>query len=102
MMPASTYCSSVKMATARLRIAKVGAATTGDKQERTDFFRIKCFGSQAEAHGKYLGKGSLVFVQGKIRNTKYEKDGQTVYGTDFIADKVDYLDTKAPGGSNQE
>ena len=48
------------------------------------------------------GKGSLVFVQGKIRNTKYEKDGQTVYGTDFIADKVDYLDTKAPGGSNQE
>ncbi|MEJ8667368.1 MULTISPECIES: hypothetical protein [Pseudomonadota] len=44
----------------------------------------------------------LVFVQGKIRNTKYEKDGQTVYGTDFIADKVDYLDTKAPGGSNQE
>lgn len=54
------------------------------------------------AHGKYLGKGSLVFVQGKIRNTKYEKDGQTVYGTDFIADKVDYLDTKAPGGSNQE
>jgi len=41
-------------------------------------------------------------VQGKIRNTKYEKDGQTVYGTDFIADKVDYLDTKAPGGSNQE
>ncbi|MCF3975094.1 single-stranded DNA-binding protein [Paracoccus salsus] len=34
----------------------------GDKQERTDFFRIKCFGSQAEAHGKYLGKGSLVFV----------------------------------------
>ena len=41
-------------------------------------------------------------IEGKIRNTKYEKDGQTVYGTDFIADKVDYLDTKAPGGSNQE
>ena len=43
-----------------------------------------------------------MMYRGKIRNTKYEKDGQTVYGTDFIADKVDYLDTKAPGGSNQE
>ncbi|EHW7386056.1 single-stranded DNA-binding protein [Escherichia coli] len=74
----------------------------GEKQERTDFFRIKTFGANCEAHRKYLGKGSKVFVQGRIENTKYEKDGKTEYGTDFIAEEIEYLDTKAPGASNQE
>ena len=45
------------------------------KQEQTDFFRIKSFGGLAENAGKYLGKGSKVFVQGRIEPTKYEKDG---------------------------
>lgn len=74
----------------------------GDKQECIDFFCIKCFGFQVEVYGKYLGKGLLVFVQGKIWNIKYEKDGQMVYGIDFIVDKVDYLDIKVSGGLNQE
>jgi single-strand DNA-binding protein len=52
----------------------------------------------AENAGKYLGKGSKVFVQGRIEPTKFEKDGQTEYGFDFIADVIEYLDTKEPGG----
>ncbi|WP_246737183.1 single-stranded DNA-binding protein [Methylobacterium sp. DB0501] len=70
----------------------------GAKQEQTDFFRIKSFGGLAENAGKYLGKGSKVFVQGRIEPTKYEKDGKTEYGFDFIAEEIEYLDTKAPGG----
>lgn len=68
------------------------------KQEQTDFFRIKSFGGLAENAGKYLGKGSKVFVQGRIEPTKYEKEGKTEYGFDFIAEEIEYLDTKAPGG----
>lgn len=85
-----------------IAVNRVWRNNAGEKQERTDFFRIKSFGSGCEAHGKYLGKGSKVFVQGRIENTKYEKDGQDVYGTDFIAEEVEYLDTKASGASNQE
>ena len=55
-------------------------------------------GGLAENAGKYLGKGSKVFVQGRIEPTKYEKDGKTEYGFDFIAEEIEYLDTKAPGG----
>lgn len=39
-----------------------------------------------------------MFVQGRIEPTKYEKDGKTEYGFDFIAEEIEYLDTKAPGG----
>lgn len=70
---------------------------SGEKKETTDFFRIKSFGSLAENAGKYLGKGSKVFVQGRIEPTKYEKGDKTEYGFDFIAEQIEYLDTKTPG-----
>ena len=68
----------------------------GVKQEATDFFRIKAFGALGTNAVKYLGKGSKIFVQGRIESTKYEKAGKTEYGNDFIADEIEYLETKAP------
>jgi len=46
--------------------------------------------------GEKIGKGSKVFVQGRIEPTKYEKGDKTEYGFDFIAEEIEYLDTKAP------
>lgn len=74
----------------------------GAKQERADFFRIKRWGKLAEHDGCFLGKGSLVYVEGRIENTEYDKAGQTIYGTDFIAEYVEYLNTKAPSGDRSE
>ncbi len=73
----------------------------GNKKEKSNFFRIKCWGKTAENAGKYLGKGSKVFIEGRIENTEYEKAGQTVYGTDFVADYIEYLETKPPGGRSR-
>lgn len=61
-----------------------------EKQEKSNFFRIKDFGKSADNHAKYLRKGSHVYVEGRIENTEYEKNGETVYGFDFIADYVEY------------
>lgn len=80
-----------------LAVNRVWRNNSGDKQEQTDFFRIKAFGGLAENAGKYLGKGSKVFVQGRVEPTKFEKEGKTEYGFDFIAESIEYLDTKAPG-----
>ncbi|WP_017161448.1 single-stranded DNA-binding protein [Xanthomonas phaseoli] len=74
---------------------------TGEKREKTNYFRIKVWGTHAENAGKYLGKGSSVFVEGHIENTKHEKDGETQYGQDFVADYVQYLNTKAPSGQQE-
>ena len=81
-----------------LAVNRVWRNSSGEKQEQTDFFRIKAFSALAENAGKYLGKGSKVFVQGRVEPTKFEKEGKTEYGIDFIAEQIEYLDTKAPGG----
>jgi single-strand DNA-binding protein len=86
-----------KRAVFDLAVNRTWRDASGEKKEATDFFRIKSFASLAENAGKYLGKGSKVFVQGRIEPTKYEKGDKTEYGFDFIAEQIEYLDTKAPG-----
>lgn len=83
-----------------LALDRVWRSADGQKQEATDYFRIKCFDALATNAAKYLGKGSQVFVQGHIQPTKYEKEGATVYGFDFIATKIEYLKTNEPGASS--
>jgi single-strand DNA-binding protein len=64
-----------------------------DGEKKADFPRITVFGKQAESVGQYLKKGRLVGVQGSISTGSYQdKNGATVYTTDIIADRVEYLD----------
>lgn len=73
----------------------------GERQERASFFSITVWGKDAENAAKYLGKGSKVFIEGRIESTEYEKDGQKVYGNDFVATNIDYLDTREPSSADQ-
>lgn len=64
-----------------------------------DFIQILVFGKQAENCDKYLGKGSQVAVNGKIQTGSYKnRDGQTVYTTDVVANNVEFLNTKVANG----
>jgi single-strand DNA-binding protein len=74
---------------------------TGQRQERTEWHRIVVFGKQAENCEKYLSKGRQVYVEGKLRTSSYEKDGQTHYATDIIADTVHFLGSKQDSGGYQ-
>lgn len=66
----------------------------GGKNE-TDFIRVAIFGKQAENTQNYCKKGSKIGVQGRIQTGSYKnKDGQTVYTTDVIADRVEFLSWK--------
>jgi single-strand DNA-binding protein len=64
-----------------------------------DFIRITTFDKQADLVMQYLKKGSKVGVEGRIQTGSYEKDGKTVYTTDVIANRVEFLDRKGEGGS---
>ncbi len=70
----------------------------GQKQERTEWTRVVVFGKMAEVCEKYLSKGRQVYVEGKLRTSSYEKDGQTHYSTDVIASTVQFLGSKQDGG----
>lgn len=58
-----------------------------------DFPRVQVFGKQAENCGKYLSKGRLVGVQGRIQTGSYtNKNGDKVYTTDIVASRVEFLE----------
>ena len=68
----------------------------GQKQEKTNYFRLKCWERLAENAGKFLGKGSKVYVEGRLENTEHTRDGQKIYGIDFVVEQIEYLNTKPP------
>lgn len=74
----------------------------GQVQKTTDWHKVVVWDKSAEACGKWLAKGSLVAVTGKIKSRSYEnKEGVKVYVTEIRADRVQFLDSKkqeADGG----
>ena len=61
--------------------------------DNADFVPVIIFGKQAENCEKYLKKGSLVGIEGRLQSGKYEKDGKTIYTLDVIANRVEFLQT---------
>lgn len=71
------------------------------KEKEADFIRIVVYGKPAENCGTYIKKGSLVGVQGRIQTGSYKKDnGDTVYTTDVIAERVEFLDSRSESGNS--
>jgi len=62
--------------------------TTGEKKERTEWHRVTVWGRRGEALGKLLKKGDLVFIEGRIQTSSYERNGEKRYSTDIIAVNV--------------
>ena len=58
----------------------------GNKQSRTEWHKVTTWAKTAENCAKYLTKGRLVYVRGRIQTDKVEKDGQTkgTIGSSFL------------------
>lgn len=62
-------------------------------EKKADFPQIVVFGKQAENCARYLAKGRLVGVQGRMQTGSYtSKAGTIVYTTDVIAERVEFLE----------
>jgi single-strand DNA-binding protein len=61
-------------------------------EREADFIPITIWRTQAENCAKYLQKGRLVAVAGRIQTGYYDKDGQRHYTTDVVADEVRFLE----------
>ena len=67
-----------------------------------DFIRITVFGRQAESCSRYLTKGREAAVQGRIQTGSYQnRDGQTVYTTDVVANRVEFIGGRGQQGDGQ-
>lgn len=90
--PDIRYGAGSQMAVARFTIAIDRGKDKNGEDRGADFPSIVCFGKTAELVEKYITKGRLVGIQGRVQTGKYEKDGRTVYTTDILADRVEFLD----------
>jgi single-strand DNA-binding protein len=82
-------------------IASFGMATSrrwkdkqGQRQEESEFHNITIFGGLAKVCGDYLKKGSKVYVEGRIKAEKWEKDGQQHSRVVIIGENMHMLDSK--------
>jgi single-strand DNA-binding protein len=60
----------------------------------TDFIRCVLWGGIAESTCEYCQKGDIVGIKGRLQTSSYEKEGEKVYVTDVIAEKVSFLSSK--------
>ncbi|NDD91535.1 single-stranded DNA-binding protein [bacterium] len=72
----------------------------GQKQERTEWHRVVVWGKLADLCGQYLVKGRQIFVEGKLQTRQWQdKDGQTKYTTEVLAQTVQFLGGNAQQGA---
>ncbi|MEG2351161.1 MAG: single-stranded DNA-binding protein [Bacilli bacterium] len=95
--------SSSNAAIVNFSIAIDRQYTNTQGQRETDFINIVAFQKQAENIKKYLTKGSLVGIDGRIQTRNYEdKDGKRVYVTEVVADRVQFLESKGSSSATSE
>jgi len=81
-------------------VAKFNLATgesytdkNGNRQEKTEWHRIVAWRKLAEITGKYLTKGRLVYIEGSLQTTSWEKDSVKRHTTEIVARDLQMLDS---------
>ena len=82
-----------ELAIAKFTVAIDRQKTKTNQDPGADFPNVVAFGKTAELIEKYIGKGRLIGIQGRLQTGSYEgKDGKKVYFTQVVADRVFFLD----------
>ena len=89
----------IRTVTGGQTVARLSIATSemwtdrdGKKQERTEWHRVSVWGKTAENCGKFLSKGSQVYVEGRLQTRSWEDpQGQKKYSTEIVATTVQFL-----------
>ena len=96
-----TFDNGDKQATFSIGVSEKWKNKDGEKMERTDWINIVARGGLVKVIELYLTKGSKVYIEGKLRTRKYEKDGVTQYATEILANNLNML-SGATGNQSQE
>jgi single-strand DNA-binding protein len=66
----------------------------GEPREYTEWVNVEAWGRLGEVCQEYLKKGSLAYVEGRLKTEKYEDKGETKYFTKVVALSLQFLDKK--------
>ena len=72
-------------------------------EQAADFISCVAFGKTAENMARFLSKGSLIAVEGRISTRNFQgNDGKTVYVTEVVASNITFLESKKQQGSTTQ
>lgn len=93
-MPSGQQVTSFGIATNRFY-----TDTSGQKKQDAEFHNIVCFGKLADISARYLTKGSLVLIEGRLKTRNWQnQQGIKHYRTEIIADSLQLGPRGAGGG----
>lgn len=92
--------SGVAVANFTLATSESYNAKNGERVTNTEWHNIVMWRGLADVVEKYVKKGSRLFIEGKITSRQYEKDGQTKYFTEIVANNMVMLDSKGSTGNS--
>ena len=93
-LPDGTPVASLRVATTETWKDKA----TGEKREQTEWHRLSLFRALAEIAGRYLRKGSQVYVEGRLRTRKWtDPSGADRTTTEIVADEMKMLGRRPEG-----
>ena len=75
-------------------VVKFTIAVPRRKPGETDFINCVAFGKTADFAAKYMKKGVLYGVTGRIQTGSYEKEGRKVYTFDVLAESIEFCEKK--------
>ena len=70
----------------------------GEWEDYPNFVDCTMFGTRAEAVSRYLSKGSKVAIEGKLRSSSWERDGQRRSKLEVIVDEIEFMSRGSQGG----
>lgn len=85
----------LKKSQSGMSVARFTLAVNRMKKDEADFISCVVFDKRADTMYQYLGKGSLVGIEGHLQTGSYEKNGVRVYTTDVIVDGFDFLESRS-------
>lgn len=96
-----TTAGGQQVANFSLATSEVYVDKGGQKQEKTEWHRIVLWGKQAELAGRYLQKGSQIYLEGKLQTRSWDdqQTGQKKYSTEVVGFQMTFLGKPQGNGS---
>ena len=70
---------------------------TGEWEDYPNFVDCTMFGNRARSVSQYLAKGSKVAIEGKLRWSQWERDGQKHSKLEVIVDELEFMSSRSCG-----
>lgn len=94
--------NQIAVCTLNVATSEFRTGSDGQRSESTEWHRVVVWRNQAENCGKYLSKGSAVFIEGKLQTRSWEdQSGQKRYTTEIVANNVQFLPSGRTNSTSQ-